>query len=246
MTEAEWLCCTDDPVGMLLEVCSPPNKRKLALFTCSSLRGVWDQIPVALQKALTEIELAVNEISAADLSWLGESALISIEVELLEKVWDSDVGQLTPNWSPEIARLASVLLPGTASFNFSDWGPLEEEERRVSVHAQSFGLPVATAWQRGRSQQCDLLRDIFGPMNQEIHIDPDWLAWDGGTIPKLAASIFEKRSFDRLPILADALEEAGCQDAELLRHCRTPGLHVRGCWAVDALLGKPAVCWTPC
>jgi hypothetical protein len=88
-------------------------------------------------------------------------------------------------------------------------------------------------------QQCQLLRDIFGnPFRPLPRLNPSWLAAEGGTVPKLAASIYEERAFDRLPILADALEEAGCDAAELLTHLRGPGPHVRGCWAVDLLLGK--------
>ena len=55
---------------------------------------------------------------------------------------------------------------------------------------------------------------------------------------KLAQGIYDDRAFDRLPVLADALEEAGCTNAEILAHCREPGPHVRGCWALDLLLGK--------
>ena len=54
----------------------------------------------------------------------------------------------------------------------------------------------------------------------------------------MAQSIYDARAFDRLPLLADALEDAGCADADILSHCRTPGEHVRGCWVVDLLLGK--------
>lgn len=68
-------------------------------------------------------------------------------------------------------------------------------------------------------------------------IAPEWLTWDGGTIPAIAQGIYEDRAFDRMPILADALQDAGCEDATILGHCRQPGRHVKGCWAVDALLG---------
>ena len=54
----------------------------------------------------------------------------------------------------------------------------------------------------------------------------------------LAQAIYEERRFGDLPVLADALEEAGCTDADILSHCRGPGPHVRGCWVVDLLLGK--------
>jgi hypothetical protein len=55
---------------------------------------------------------------------------------------------------------------------------------------------------------------------------------------RLAEQIYKERAFNRLPTLADALEESGCQEADLLAHCRGPGPHVRGCWVVDLLLGK--------
>jgi hypothetical protein len=62
--------------------------------------------------------------------------------------------------------------------------------------------------------------------------------WNESTVTELAQAIYTDRAFDRLPILADALEEAGCTDAAILEHCRGPGPHVRGCWVVDLLLGK--------
>ena len=66
-------------------------------------------------------------------------------------------------------------------------------------------------------------------------LDPAWLT---PTVQSIAAAIYQDRAFDRLPILADALEEAGCTNADVLLHCRQPGEHVRGCWVVDLLLGK--------
>jgi hypothetical protein len=84
--------------------------------------------------------------------------------------------------------------------------------------------------------QCHLLRCIFGPLPfRAVTIDMSWLTWNGGLVPRLAHSIYDERAFDHLPILADALLEAGCDDADILGHCRQPGPHVRGCWLVDLL-----------
>jgi hypothetical protein len=88
------------------------------------------------------------------------------------------------------------------------------------------------------TSQADLLRDIFGNPFRPASLDPAWLTWRDGTVPGLAQSIYEERAFERLPILADALEDAGCAGPDLLSHCRQPGIHVRGCWVVDLLLGK--------
>jgi hypothetical protein len=86
--------------------------------------------------------------------------------------------------------------------------------------------------------EADLVRDIFGNPFRPSYLDPAWLAWRGGVIPKLARTIYDERCFTDLPILADALQEAGCTDPDILGHCRGPGPHVRGCWVLDLLLGK--------
>ena len=83
-----------------------------------------------------------------------------------------------------------------------------------------------------------LLRELIGNPFRPSYISPSWLAWNDGAVCKMAQAIYDARAFDRLPLLADALEDAGCTDADILSHCRTPGEHVRGCWVVDLLLGK--------
>ena len=79
------------------------------------------------------------------------------------------------------------------------------------------------------------LHDIFGNPFRPVTVDPAWLTL---TVTSLAQAIYDERAFDRLPILADALEDAGCDHADILNHCRQPRVHVRGCWCVDLLLGK--------
>jgi hypothetical protein len=82
------------------------------------------------------------------------------------------------------------------------------------------------------------LIDLFGNPFRPVSVAPLWLAWNDGTVVKIAQAIYDERAFDRLPILADALEDAGCTDRAILAHCRQPGEHVRGCWVVDLILGK--------
>jgi hypothetical protein len=86
--------------------------------------------------------------------------------------------------------------------------------------------------------QCDLLRDLFGNPFRPVKIDPAWLRWNDGTVLKMAPPIYDERAFERLPLLADALEDAGCMEEALLGHLRVPGPHVRGCWALDLLCGE--------
>jgi hypothetical protein len=81
-----------------------------------------------------------------------------------------------------------------------------------------------------------LVRDIYGPNPfLPASFDPSWRT---STALALASSMYESRDFAGMPVLADALEEAGCESADVLAHCRGPGPHVRGCWVVDLVLGK--------
>jgi hypothetical protein len=82
--------------------------------------------------------------------------------------------------------------------------------------------------------QLALLREIFGNPFRRGSFDPGWRR---PTVATLARELYEAQRFDRMPVLADALQDAGCEDADLLAHCREPGAHVRGCWVLDLVLG---------
>ena len=87
-----------------------------------------------------------------------------------------------------------------------------------------------------KRQLAALARDIFGNPFRPIRFDPAWRTSDAIA---LAKGIYDDRAFDRLPILADALQDAGCTNDDLLNHCRdTATPHARGCWVVDLVLGK--------
>jgi hypothetical protein len=117
--------------------------------------------------------------------------------------------------------------------------------RRGSTRPDSERLGGEAA-QAERAVHVQLLRDIFGnPFRPLPVIDPSWLAWDGGTVRNLARIVYAERHLPEgildsghLAVLADALEEAGCAETDILGHLRGLGLHVRGCWALDLLLGK--------
>jgi hypothetical protein len=101
---------------------------------------------------------------------------------------------------------------------------------RAAAAAQRAAVAAADA---------DTVRDVFGnPFRPRPAIEPEWLAWNDTLVRKLAQSIYDERRFADTPVLADALEDAGCDDADLLEHLRGPARHVRGCWAVDLLLAK--------
>jgi hypothetical protein len=86
-----------------------------------------------------------------------------------------------------------------------------------------------------REAQTGLLRDIFGNPFRPVTFDH---AWRTPTAVALAQQMYDSRDFSAMPILADALQDAGCDNFDVLDHCREPGPHVRGCWVVDLVLGK--------
>jgi hypothetical protein len=96
------------------------------------------------------------------------------------------------------------------------------------------GLAV---WASG-TEQCflaDLIRELIGNPFQSVVGDPRWRTSD---VIGLAQAIYEEKAFERMPILADALMDAGCEDEQLIAHCRGESQHVRGCWLVDLVLGN--------
>ena len=95
--------------------------------------------------------------------------------------------------------------------------------------------PYGVAFRAEQAAQAALLRDIFGNPFRPVTFDP---AWRTETAVGLALRMYDERDFAAMPILADALQEAGCDSQDILTHCREPGVHVRGCWVVDLVLGK--------
>jgi hypothetical protein len=81
-----------------------------------------------------------------------------------------------------------------------------------------------------------LFHDVFGNPFRPRMIDPNWLTAQDGAVTRLARDIYDRRAFAEMPVLGDALEDAGCADEGILSHCRGGGLHARGCWLLDALL----------
>jgi hypothetical protein len=139
--------------------------------------------------------------------------------------------------------LTARFAPGDALFNLglyslanavawnTDPGATVIEDDWSSPHDPRF----RKAWVLERKEQASLVHEVFGNVFRPVALDTAWLT---PSVVALAQAMYEDRAFDRMPALADALEEAGCTDAEILRHCREPGPHVRGCCPLDLVLGK--------
>jgi hypothetical protein len=155
-------------------------------------------------------------------------------------------GQATPDELQAVLCYGPIILGGSpwdaaaAALDSGDW--VVDMEHEMENGYDPFQEDVVFSGDPADFEdkgQCDLLRDIIGnPFRGPSPVDASWLLWNGGTIRGLAQVAYNEKRFEDLPVLADALEEAGCTDEQILAHCRGPGPHVRGCWVVDLILGK--------
>ena len=237
MTEAEWQRCAY-PEPMLKFLKGKASDRKLRLFAVDCCRRVrnWISCKEGQMAAAAGERYADGGATLAEL----EDARVALSSALPPHLSNSqaavhatrvalDTVETNAFEAAVFAARGAFLVPACAA----------EEEGRARGE-EELPAKVSRSLMRGEvRQQATVLRDIFGnPFHPLPPIDPAWLAWGSGTVRKLAQGIYDERAFDDLPILADALEEAGCDQADLLGHLRGPGPHVRGCWAVDAVLGK--------
>jgi hypothetical protein len=209
MTEAEWLTC-NDPKLMLEYLWDKGSYRKKRLFGAATFQR--------LAHLLTDSR---HHRAIAMLEEMAEGAARQeTRSRLLLDLWKD-----TPADAADDPYQVGKAL----------YQELGNESAGYSASKVSRCLPDRSALQQEQSQ---LLRCIFGNPFRRLTVQAAWLAWSGGTVRTLAQAIYDERAFDRMPILADALEDAGCDDADILAHCRGDGPHVRGCWVVDLILGK--------
>jgi hypothetical protein len=229
MTEEEWLACTDS-LRMVQFLTGKADGRKFRLFACACCRLLVDMLPD--KRSMQAIEIAERYAdglaSGDDLAYAEQLAWDVVED------WD-DAPEGDTN-QPEAILVANAVQiekgPDSADF-------IAAHDIANVAHVYTEVVGTATF--------ANLLRDIIGNPFRPVCVDSErarigervsWLAWNSGTLRNLAQAIYADRAFDRLPILADALEDAGCSDAGILEHCREGGEHCRGCWVVDLLLGK--------
>ncbi len=217
MTEAEWDACAD-PKPMLEFLRGKASERKLRLFACACCRLIWDILPDQRSRRAVEVAEAYAD-GATDEDRLHAAWLAAREVS------DTSQGAV---WQRTAARAAQATAAGLA----------EEASRYSGVAAALASSQPAVVSRQGRERHAGMLRCVIGNPFRRVAPDPAWVAWNDGTVRKMAQAVYDERAFDRLPLLADALEDAGCTDAAVLSHCRGPGEYACGCWVVDLVLGK--------
>ena len=214
LTAVDWPTCTD-PNRLLAHVAGTMSERKLRLLTVAAARLVWDAITPEMREAVETAERRADGlVTAEELQWFRD------------RLYPYLVGD-----SPRAARRWGLGGPDCATFMLVFATTYRAEMVRR--------LPNGGAWTTGSAAFADraapLVRDIVGDPFLPATFDPAWRTAD---VVGVAEAAYEGRAFDRLPVLADALMDAGCADEDILAHCRSDGPHVRGCWVVDLLLGR--------
>jgi hypothetical protein len=211
MTEEEWLTCDDPrPFWYFFQGYPPKRTRKYILHACACLRLVWGRLVDIRYRQAVEIA----ERHADSQCKLKERHRAHINAT------DVPRGEFgTPEYELGflVARIVQKDMDASWFLSFA---------QLISNATDSLITKQALA----------LVRDIFGNPFRPVSFSPDWHSTDAVAI---ARTMYESRDFGAMPILADALQDAGCENEDILSHCRdTRQTHVRGCWVVDLVLGK--------
>jgi hypothetical protein len=239
MTEAEWLTSGDfRELVPFVQLCSLAlyddapadfrpamrehllrlhSRRRFALFGCACCRTIWPLLSDARSRVAIETTESYLDGLADECDWMaacGEADQARQAVWLKRFASGESIARAK--------RVATVAACRAASLMHMD---------------AAAEVAAAIAWSSGVSEAplADLLRDIFGNPFRPVEFNASWRT---GDVVDLARGIYEQRTFEQLPLLADALMDAGCDSEPILGHCRSAGPHVRGCWVVDLVLGK--------
>ncbi|MDY3557008.1 hypothetical protein R5W24_006191 [Gemmata sp. JC717] len=209
MTEAEWLACAHSK-PMLEFLRGKVSDRNLRLFACGCCRRLLHLMPD--KRSRTALEVAER---VAD-------GLVSGPAER-EAAWQVRLG-LPHDHTGWALQPDAFIAARSGAEHLAD-----------AVRMQQKPLRRHEAWLKERGSQALLIRCVFGNPFRPATAEPGWLTSD---VLALATGIYAERAFDRLPILADALQDAGCDRDDVLNHLRGDGPHVLGCWVLDLVLGK--------
>jgi hypothetical protein len=239
MTEAEWLACTDPEPMLCLyhdwaewaDYRKPRRVGRYGFRVVRIPRGFWPRTHRASERKLRLFVWESCRTIWSEVSEVGRDVVEAME-EWAGAGTDADRPLLVRALGERVT-LAAVNDPAASGWygyclQLATMEPMAAARWRATAARQAN--PPA-----GGETMADILREVFGNPFRPVAFDP---AWRTRTASAVAQVIYDGRDFSLLPVLADALEEAGCENGEVLNHCRLPGGHVRGCWVVDLILGK--------
>jgi hypothetical protein len=253
MTEAEWLAC-GDPGAMLNSARERMGGRKSRLLAAACCRRI-EHLILKSKRAYRGVVMAERLADGSPV----EEDVRDYRDRLANEafLWiDGPRPEREPNYMYNAIEAAACaiaeldmapLSPDTPLQNFTLGAMLGDmcslsSSLECSAHAVAHWSrrndhdPVKRSLiDKERAEQVKLAHDILGNPFRPVTFSPEWRT---DTVVSLARQMYEPRDFSAMPILADALQDTGCDSEDILTHCRGPGPHVRGCWVVDLVLGK--------
>jgi hypothetical protein len=227
LTADDWDACRYP--GTMLPHLRTASARKLRLFLCACCRRTWG----ALFDERSRRAVEAAELWADGLMTTRDLKPIQLAACLVDKPREFDrtilnrvsipkqyEGDSRYYYAARAARSVAILR--------KDW-----VVNTAWAASEAAGDPAAVAAEQ--VAQSDIIRDIFGNPFRRVSFSSSWRT---DTAVALASQMYESREFGAMPILADALQDARCDNEDVLNHCRGPGPHVRGCWVVDLVLGE--------
>jgi hypothetical protein len=231
MDEREWLE-EDDVVSMLAFLGRRASRRKLRLFVCDCCRRMYHySLPrnIIFRLLCSNMIPPKEYLAAVDVAERYADGLASAEqLEVARQAAERAADKST---KPNEARWHYIACQAASRGSTAP---------HAVVATNAYYCPFL-AWSSEDEvfAQAESLRDIFGNPFVAQRIEAAWLRWNDGTVRRIAEGIYEERAFGRMPVLADALLDSGCDNEAMLEHCRKQeGVHARGCWVLDAILGR--------
>jgi len=221
VNEEIWLAC-EDPAALAVYLGDASSNRKRRLYACACVRRLWHHLPEERSHRAVEVaELYADRLAGKQ--------------ELAQACGDALQAAVAPV-DPSGGSYTAIRFASSAAYCVARAG--------ASFEQIAVAVREANTASGGREMpaQARLFRCVFGNPFRPVALDPRWLTRE---VTALARAAYDERTLPagtldplRLAVFADALEEAGCTET-VVAHLREPGPHVRGCWAVDLLLGKP-------
>ncbi len=229
MTEREWH--GDDVTAMLTFLGGRISRRKLRLFGVACCQTIW---PILIDnRSRQAVRVAARLADGEADEWERRKAYAAARQAYI----DADDPSGTGNTGVTAGLLAALAAASTLPHfrTASDVAQVAQMAARARALMETrHGKPPPCGSPTERLRQAALLRDIAGPMPTP-GMRPGWLS---PTVRAIAEGAYLARDWQALPVLADALEDEGCADEAILKHCRGATAHVRGCWVIDRILGK--------
>jgi hypothetical protein len=236
MTETEWLTCAD-PQKILAFLRGKASDRKLRHFALACIRPYLSMLDTESLEALAVAERFAEDLATNNERKQARKRVLHSRRSLRASTADRDA------LAKQCALWTLAHRPSCAAFKAAECarelGVLcYDDQQADTLEKTQCGWKTADWTSTVREQvllQVNILHDLFDDQFLELPFDLTWLTDD---VIKLARSIYDEHTFGRLPSIADKLAAAGCDNEELLAHCRNGKLHYRGCWAVDLILAK--------